>query len=82
MAIQHPSPSCDTDPALAAFFLGQLEALVARQDLAPTVTERTVLAQVAFAFFLDCLALGLADQARAILGGLRVESLPEGLIVA
>ena len=77
-----PSSAIGLDPDLAAFFLGRLEVLVVQQITAPTLHERTALAQVAFAVFLDCLDLGLAEEARAILGCLRIEMLLEGRVVA
>ena len=77
-----PSPAIDLDPALSAFFLGRLAALVARQTCAPTAPERTALAQAAFAIFLDCLDLGLGEEARAILGCLHLEPAAARRIVA
>lgn len=77
-----PSPAIGIDPDLAAFFLGRLEVLVVQQLTAPTLPERTALAQVAFAIFLDCLDLGLGEEARAILGGLHVESAAVVRVVA
>lgn len=76
------SPAIGLDPELAAFFLGRLQGIVVQQVTARTPQERTALAQVAFAVFLDCLDLGLDEEARTILGCLQVESLPAGRIVA
>ena len=65
-----------TDPDLPAFFLGQLASLVARQAAAVSPTERTALGVAAFAVFLDCLDLGLGEQAHAIVDQLRDEAGP------
>ena len=63
----------ETDPDLPAFFLGRLASLVARQAAAVSPTERTALGVAAFSVFLDCLDLGLGEQAHAIVDQLRDE---------
>ena len=65
-----------TDPDLPAFFLGRLASLVARQAAAVSPTERTALGVAAFSVFLDCLDLGLGEQAHAIVDQLRDEAGP------
>jgi hypothetical protein len=82
MSALAPSLAIDLDPAVSAFFLGRLAALVVRQTCAPTAHERTALAQVAFAIFLDCLDLGLGEEARSILGCLQIEPTAMARIVA
>lgn len=53
--------------ALEFFFLQRLASFVARQDAARSDQERVVLAQAAFSTYLDCVDLGLADEADGIL---------------
>lgn len=53
--------------ALAFFFLRRLAALVARQDRATTPGTRAALAHAAFSTYLDCVDLGLAEEACQIL---------------
>ena len=77
-----PSPTIDRDPELSAFFLDRLGELVRRQIAAPTAHERVALAQAAFAIYLDCLDLGLAEEAGSILACLRVEDALAGPLVA
>lgn len=57
-----------SDGELAAFFLDRLASLAARQLAATSPTERAALGVATFSVFLDCLDLGLAAEARAILG--------------
>ncbi len=66
----------ETDPDLPAFFLGRLASLVARQAAAVSPTERTGLGMAAFSVFVDCLDLGLGEQAHVIVGQLRDEAGP------
>jgi hypothetical protein len=61
------------DPSLPDFFLGRLARLVARQAAATDLTERTVLGLATLSTFLDCLELGLAEQADAIAEHIRDE---------
>jgi hypothetical protein len=61
------------DPGLPDFFLGRLVRLVERQATATNLTERTVLGLAALSTFLDCLDLGLAEQANAIIEQVRDE---------
>jgi hypothetical protein len=82
MSALAPSSTIGLDPELSAFFLGRLEGLVVRQVTARTPQERMALAQIAFAVFLDCLDLGLDEEARTLLGCLQVEQGPAGRIVA
>jgi hypothetical protein len=62
-----------TDPDLPEFFLGRLSALAARQA-AVSPAERRALCVAAFSAFLDCLDLGLGEEARAIVGQLHDEA--------
>src|SRR3954451_22259623 len=71
-----------SDPELPAFFLGRLASLVARQASAASPTERTALGVAAFSVFLDCLDLGLGEEAKAIVGQLRDESEPVAQLAA
>src|SRR5438874_544319 len=65
--------------ALACFFLERLSELTARQDAAASRPERTRLAQAAFSTYLDCLDLGLDEEARRILGRERAEPTASGV---
>ena len=67
------------DDALARFFLERLSELTARQDAAANTPERTALAQAAFSTYLDCLDLGLDEEARRILGRERAEPTASGV---
>ena len=60
-----------TDLDLPEFFLGRLKSLAARQAAAVSPAERIARGVAAFAVFIDCLDLGLAEEARAIVGHLR-----------
>ena len=60
-----------TDPGLPEFFLGRLAALAARQAAAVSPAERQALGLATFSVFLDCLDLGLGEEAHAIVGKLR-----------
>ena len=62
-----------TDPTIPAYLLGELAALVARQAASRTARERVALSVAAFSAFLDCLALGLEEQARTIMAPLLAE---------
>ena len=53
--------------ALARFFLERLSSLAARQASATSQPERTALAQAVFSTYLDCLDLGLEDEAQEVL---------------
>ena len=55
------------DETLAFFFLRRLAALVARQDRATTPSTRAALAHAAFSTYLDCVDLGLENEARQVL---------------
>ena len=59
------------DPGLPAFFLGRLAALAARQAAAASPAERQALSLATFSVFLDCLDLGLGEEAHPIVGQLR-----------
>ena len=66
----------ESDPGLPDFFLGRLASLLARQAAAVSPTERQALGVAAFSVFLDCLDLGLGEEAQAIMGQLRAETRP------
>lgn len=72
----------ETDPDLPQFFLGRLASLVTRQAAAVSPIERTALGVAAFSVFLDCLDLGLGEQAHAIVGQLRDEAGPTERLAA
>jgi hypothetical protein len=72
----------ETDPTVPAFFLGHLASLVARRAAAASPLERAMLGRAVFAVFLDCLDLGLGEQAHAIMGQLRDEPGPVARLVA
>jgi len=65
-----------TDPRLPEFFLGRLKSLAARQAAAVSPAERQALGLATFSVFLDCLDLGLGEEAHAIVGQLRGEAGP------
>ena len=48
-------------------FLQRLASLVRRQDRAANAHDRTILAHAAFSTYLDCVELGLGDEAERIL---------------
>jgi len=56
-----------TDPDLAAFFLDRLELLAFQLESARDETARMVYSHTAFSTFLDCMDLGLEEEARHIL---------------
>ena len=66
----------ESDPGLPEFFLGRLASLVARQAAAVSPTERQALGVAAFSVFLDCLDLGLGEEAHAIVAQLREDYRP------
>lgn len=72
----------ESDPSLPDFFLGHLASLVARQAATMSSIERTALGIAAFSVFLDCLDLGLGEQAHAIMGQLRDELVTAERLVA
>jgi hypothetical protein len=63
-----------SDPGLPEFLLGRLAALVARQAAAVGPAERVALGVAASSVFLDCLDLGIGEEAHAIVGQLRGEA--------
>src|SRR5205823_215593 len=65
----------EADPDLPVFMLGRLASLLARQVASPSLTERQALGQAVLATFLDCLDLGLAEQACAI-----VDQVSDGVV--
>ena len=60
-----------TDPTLPEFFLDRLASLAARQAASASATERAARRIALFSVYLDCLDLGLGDEARAIMARLR-----------
>jgi hypothetical protein len=71
-----------TDPGLHEFFLGRLASLVARQVASASPAERLALSVAAFSIYLDCLDLGLGEEAQAIVGQLRDETEPSERLAA
>jgi hypothetical protein len=65
----------EADPALPEFLLGRLASLLARQIAATSPAERTEISLAAIATFLDCVALGLSDQACDM-----IEQVSDGLV--
>ena len=57
----------EADPSLRDFFLGRLASLLIRQLAAVDPAEGRALSQAVFSTFLDCVTLGLTDQANAVL---------------
>lgn len=72
----------ESDPGLPAFFLGRLASLVALQVASESATERKALSTAVFAIYLDCLDLGLGNEAQVLIGQLRDESEPTERLVA
>lgn len=71
-----------SDAGLPDFFLGRLASLVARQMSAASPTERKVLGEAIFSIYLDCLDLGLGEQAQALVEPLRTSAAPGGPLAA
>lgn len=69
-----PQQLCAADPDLAAFFLDRLDMLAFRMESCRDIPSRTAYSHAAFSTFLDCVDLGLEDEARRIIGRLRVEA--------
>jgi hypothetical protein len=68
MQVHNDGPiETDGGDTLTFFFLRRLAALVARQDRATTPCTRAALAHAAFSTYLDCVDLGLAEEACQIL---------------
>ena len=61
----------ETDTGLHEFFLDRLTSLATRQATTTDPKERAALGVATFSVFLDCLDLGLGDEARAIIGQCR-----------
>ncbi len=61
----------ESDPGLPTFFLGRLASMVARQLATASPTERHALGEAIFSVYLDCLDLGLGNEAQAIVDQLR-----------
>jgi hypothetical protein len=53
----------EADPSLPDFFLGRLMSLLILQMAAVSPTDRRALGHAVFSVFLDCMDLGLTDQA-------------------
>jgi hypothetical protein len=62
-----------TDPNLPEYFLGHLASLATRQAASPSPKERAALSVAMFSVFLDCVDLGVAEQAQAIMSQLHTE---------
>jgi hypothetical protein len=60
----------DDDPDLRTFFLGRLASMAARHAATPSPRERAALSMAMFSIFLDCLDLGIAAEAHAIMSQL------------
>ena len=56
-----------TDPTLPAFFLGHLDSLAKRQATTTNPKERVALGIELFSVFLDCVELGLQNDAQQIM---------------
>src|SRR5262245_48325619 len=55
------------DPSLPRFFLGRLASLLVRQKRAIDPDQRLALSRAVFSTCLDCVELGLTDQAYGIM---------------
>jgi hypothetical protein len=69
--MQLPDLLVEADPELPAFFLGRLASVVAHHAITTDPKERAALGEAAFSIFLDCLDLGLSEEAHAITGQVR-----------
>ncbi|MDP9371021.1 MAG: hypothetical protein M3Q65_00890 [Chloroflexota bacterium] len=67
MSLRLPSRQPRVDDSLRRFFLHRLAALAVRLDRARTRQQRTLLAHAVFSTYLDCLDLGLEDEAGCLL---------------
>jgi hypothetical protein len=72
----------ETDPELPVFFLSRLATLVTRHVASVSPMERAMLGRAVFSVFLDCLDLGLGEQAQEIVGHIRDEPRPVARLVA
>jgi hypothetical protein len=61
----------EADPSLPDFFLGRLAALMIRQAAATTPNMHRVLGTAILSTYLDCVDLGLTEQACAIIDYVR-----------
>lgn len=64
---EYAAPAVLTPSGLEFAFLQRLASLVQRQDRAGDERARTTLAHAAFSTYLDCVELGLGDEAERIL---------------
>jgi hypothetical protein len=71
-----------SDPGLPAFFLDHLASLAERQATSTSPWEQAALSVAIFSTFLDCLDLGLADEARQIIGHLQHNAQAVDLVAA
>ena len=63
----------EADPGLRDFFLGRLVALALRQAVAESPHERRILGMGLFSTFLDCVDLGLTEEASQVIEFVRDE---------
>ena len=66
----------EADPGLPDFFLGRLIAFAMHQAVSENPTERRMLGTAVFSTFLDCMDLGLTEQACHIIEFVRNEMGP------
>jgi len=69
-------PDLEADPDRRDFFLGRLVALAIRHAATAQPAERRALGQALFSTFLDCLDLGLAEQACRVIAFVRTDFEP------
>ncbi len=70
-AMQLTELTLESDPGLREFFLGRLASMVARQLGTEDRSERKMLGEAIFSVYLDCLDLGLGQEAQMIVDQLR-----------
>ena len=75
------APVVDAHPGLHDFFLGRLIAFAIRQAVTEHPGERRLLGGAVFSTFLDCLDLGLAEQACQAIAFVRAEVKPVEVVV-
>ena len=67
LTLDHPTTTATATADLDHFFLGRLATLATRQAAAVSPSERLALAHAAFGIMLDCVDLGLTDEAQSLL---------------
>ncbi len=70
----------EADPDLADFFLGRLVAIAIHQAVSEDASKRRMLGTALFSTFLDCMDLGLTEQACKVIEFVRNEVSPVEMV--